>query len=45
MPPEKEIEMNPNYWILSASRNELNREGDEQGQKKQPPNCVCVFAK
>lgn len=27
MPPDKEIKMNPNYWILSASCNDLNREG------------------
>lgn len=26
MPPEKEIKMNPSYWTLSASCNDLNRE-------------------
>lgn len=27
MPPDKEINMNPNYWMLPASCSELNREG------------------
>lgn len=43
--PEKEIEINPNYWILSVSCKELNREGHEQRQKKRPSNCLCTFAK
>lgn len=43
MPPDKEIKMNPNYWILSASCKELNREGGARakGATSKLHLCLC----